>query len=668
MPSSSINMSPNTAPIRLSFGSLVVPTTPLAGESLASFVVRTSNNNVLSWRTLLNSTGCGVGELSAMATRSDDLSQFAAVVGADANAMKAMQYQSVKRDGQPAAIVFFGAELRASLRTASRRIAPASMLFSAHHRALWEIQPLSFCAESWTMLTPECPNPKCGSRLDWSYRPRVGSCSTCEMAFVEHETAKVPMELRDDLGLLSGLIDPTPERRGAALAAVDPKLQGTNRGHLFELALACSIIIGFGASKGDPCDHSPTADLATLAAGAAMLRHWPSTIRNLVLSAQPGTPNAAIQSRFRNAVWSSSTPEVVKSLLHLACPELVTLTTSYPALVAQVRRSKERMTAGEFAYAAHIKRKDVSHLVHKGLLDGIDVGGHSRRHRWYEPEDAADIRRQLDDAAGIRRITSETGLNLPAIEQLVERRIFVRSNSAYVAALREGLHIETDGLSRFYDAMKSLPLATGEGWVCIRDAVKRIGVHEKPIRAIIAAGLKDEILLAYVPGAAKGKAAGLMVRDMQIQHWLDRWEIQMAKASDMAIAPWESPYLSHKEAMEHLQVHPREYEAGIRSQILSEHVSGVRSVCRGKLHHFGMCWISASEIGARLNIDPRNVFRLLAGEEIEKPSPARMWSRHDYLAIEGHLLDRVKGNRSEQLALPLAKPASTQPSSLRRQA
>lgn len=654
MPSNSISVSPNTAAIRSSFGSLVVPASPLPGENLAGFVVRTSNNNVLSWRTLLNSTGCGVAELTAMATRSDDLTQFAAIVGADPHAMNALRYKSVKRDGQPAAILFFGAELRASLRTASRRVAPASMLLSVHHRALWEIQPLQFCVESWTMLTSECPNPKCGDLLSWNHRPSVGRCSTCEMSYVEHETPKVPMELRDDLGLLSGLIDPNPERRGAALAAVDPSLQGTNRGHLFELALACSSLVVLDTSDGGACNTSPTADLARLASGAAMLRHWPSSIRSLVLSAEPGTPTAGIQGRFRKAVWSSSTPEVVRSLLHLACPEIVSLSMAYPALVAQIRKSKERMTAREFAATAHIKRNEVNILIQKGLLDAIDVGGSARRHRWYDPEDAEEIRRQLDGAAGIRRVTSETGLHLPSIEQLVEEGIFARSKSAYVAALREGLHIEVEDLSFYSDAMRNLPVATDEGWVPISEAVKRIGVHEKPVGEIIAAGLKGNISLAYAPGATRGKAAWLLVRETEIQQWLERWQLRMDSAPEMARPPWKSTHLSHSEAMEHLQVHPREYEANVRSKLWAPGVCGTRNVCRDKLHDFGRAWISTSEIGARLNVDARHVSRLIASDEIQKLSPASMWSRYDYLSMEVYLRKRAAKFTWKQLKLPLA--------------
>lgn len=502
------------------------------------------------------------------------------------------------------------------------------------------------------MLTTQCSNTNCSASFQWSANLNIGRCVCCNEQQSQYQTPSVPFYLRDELGLLSGLIDPNPHRRQAALAAVDPQLHGTDRGHLFELALACASICSASHDDQSNSGEPDMAELWNLARGAAMLKHWPDKLNAFIRKTQPGTPETAVLRKFRSLTWSASTPEVVRVLLHQACPDLVRTSGPYPALVSASRKAQERITAREFAAEAKIKRSEVGLLVDKGLLDAIDVGGRARRHRWFQPEDAAEIRYQLDNAVSIRQVTSQTGLHLPAIEQLVEHEVLGRYNRKFVSALRHGLHIEAETLRDYMADMQRLGVATGDGWVLVSHVIKSIGGQEKPVGEIIAAGLYGKLALAYAPDASPGTAVGLMVKEAEFKDWINDWWARKATlaASTGIVHMWRSPYVSHLEAMEHLQVQPREYKKGFQSQLTVAGVGGLRTVCRDKLHELGRQQIGCAEISARLKLVPREVSRLLRTVGLKKISPVQFWSRPDYRAMEQELLTAAEAIRYRQLA------------------
>ncbi|MFN7399283.1 MAG: hypothetical protein ACK5SX_09555, partial [Sandaracinobacter sp.] len=505
-------------------------------------------------------------------------------------------------------------------------------------------------ADGGQLLTSECLDPKCGAPLAWRTVRKIGVCTTCGADQINYSTAEVALDFRDDLGLLSGLIDPDRERSLSALSAVDPRLHGTNRGHLFEIALSLGDIIYATKRDNGPRDARAASKLECMAAGAALLRCWPYNLQKLLRSATPETQLAGLQSRFRRLVWSSSTPEVVRTLLHHGCPEMLSV-THHPVRVFLARKEKEQMTAREFAAAAQIKRTEVTRLVEAGYLDAIDIGGRARKHRWYRPEDAAAVRSHLNDAIPLREITSRTGLRLPAIEQLVDLQRLERANSPCVTALRKGLHVKAESLDQLHNALRGIRDAQGPGWAMLRDAVRVVGGCEKPLGEIIGAGLNGELALAYAPGSNKGMVHGLMVQEDQMSSWLRRWNSAMHASPTVLrlVEDWRSLHVSHSEAMEHLQVHPREYKKLFRKSLTKPGLRGSRTVCRDTLLKTGYSIIGTIEIAARLKTDPRKVPALLRRAGLACSEVHMFWSRDSYMAAEENLRLIVESSRAKQM-------------------
>ncbi|WP_214672837.1 hypothetical protein, partial [Escherichia coli] len=70
------------------------------------------------------------------------------------------------------------------------------MRASNHIRALSLVEPIAFCADSWTMLTDQCLSPECGKPLSWQKLDHVSRCPHCESDQRDFETMPVPQDLR----------------------------------------------------------------------------------------------------------------------------------------------------------------------------------------------------------------------------------------------------------------------------------------------------------------------------------------------------------------------------------------------------------------------------------------------------------------------------------------
>lgn len=114
-------------------------------------------------------------------------------------------------------IEFFGVQIRTQYRNAGRgrrRVSPRALIRSAHHRAIWEITPISFDPETMEVLLSECP--VCKHALGWSRLQGVTKCDRCR------DVDGRSVDLRDYASVQSVLEPHDPEALQFVVGLIHP--------------------------------------------------------------------------------------------------------------------------------------------------------------------------------------------------------------------------------------------------------------------------------------------------------------------------------------------------------------------------------------------------------------------------------------------------------------
>ncbi|MFD2649136.1 hypothetical protein ACFSX5_15205 [Devosia albogilva] len=114
---------------------------------------------------------------------------------------------------------FHGQFLRLTfLERERRRVSPMALELSRHHRALWDVRPLSFDASTMELLLDTCP--VCGNNLRWRNLFGPEKCDHCRderglpcTDLRDHRQPMVPEEQHEVLRAVAGLMDPRAEVR-----------------------------------------------------------------------------------------------------------------------------------------------------------------------------------------------------------------------------------------------------------------------------------------------------------------------------------------------------------------------------------------------------------------------------------------------------------------------
>jgi len=224
-----------------------VPTRPLDDESLMGFIARACDRNGHPHiRNALKLAGINVHHASFVGrdTKSDvhRLSHFFGC--------SEMEWRSrihAKIEGMRGFSNFFGIPLRQYFREPKiRRVSPAALRRSAHHRAVWQIKPFHYCPTTGELLISRCPNPACERSLTWNATYGIQYCEFCVGTDAEPVTdlrSLHPTKLDgEDLQIYSAvanLVDPMVEDA----AVVNPALPSWPRWELFDLVVLLAVIL-----------------------------------------------------------------------------------------------------------------------------------------------------------------------------------------------------------------------------------------------------------------------------------------------------------------------------------------------------------------------------------------------------------------------------------------
>jgi hypothetical protein len=224
---------------------------PILGESLFGYISRGLSRTLCSQVYSAFKLGTGRGKqtprpFNVTTEESDGLARLFKV---DPSEFRSRLYQSGKFEHSPSvSIDFFGTKIRLQyLETKIRRISPRSLSESSHHKALWDLRPLSFDPDTWERLLDCCP--VCKKQLGWSSVYGPSKCDKCV------DAAGRPTDLRkfkqplievldkEALSFVVGLVHPDLEKRASAMRLVPRELNSATSSDLFEAVVSIAYAL-----------------------------------------------------------------------------------------------------------------------------------------------------------------------------------------------------------------------------------------------------------------------------------------------------------------------------------------------------------------------------------------------------------------------------------------
>ncbi|WP_165421313.1 hypothetical protein [Bradyrhizobium sp. Leo170] len=187
-------------------------------------------------------------------------------------------------------ISHFGSPVRRFMREpALRRVSPASLRVSPHHRATSTLRPLRYCPESGELLTSDCPNPGCGKPLGWNYAQGVPFCEYCLdddcCPTTDLRDLELPRLVGDELALyrsVTGLLAGHPD----AMRALPPSFASWHGWEVFDMIAMlgnnlCRRFPDRSKLRGSACFAGPEWH-QNLMSAARVVMSWPDGAGDLV--------------------------------------------------------------------------------------------------------------------------------------------------------------------------------------------------------------------------------------------------------------------------------------------------------------------------------------------------------------------------------------------------
>ena len=278
-----------------SAGRLVSRIAPFPGESLVSILARASHVNAFeSVVEVLALLGLRVPLPGSFAYAKYDKSSIIATLLNLEDADISSRMHQVLSNGCNGAVNWYGTSIpRTYINASRRRISPSSLKTSPHHRDVWALKPLSFCPESFELLTSECPY--CEGRLAWSQTLGPWRCEHCRRSLRHTSTETVPFDLRTEAAAAAGLLSTDAEIRANALRYLPDPFRQWGAGEAFQAIVELAAIAecevpelapnegvrwwrggfaGFGAKQ--------------LVDGYRFLCEWPDSLENYVKEINSG--------------------------------------------------------------------------------------------------------------------------------------------------------------------------------------------------------------------------------------------------------------------------------------------------------------------------------------------------------------------------------------------
>lgn len=582
--------------------SILFPIEPLGDESIRGYLARAADWNCLDSRTdLLRFAGliCVRRDLSDRIA--ERLNAVAGILGIRPASLERILNRSHPEDH--AIVDFFGEKIcRYRFDFRARRVSPASLRISAHHRARWHLRTLSFCPESWEALIEICPSPGCRKPLRWAGCLQVDRCEHCEFDLKSAVTDQIPEGLRPSLGFVADLLHPEAQVRSAAAARLPSPLNSIGIGDLFELI----CIVGRALMPEERKSNNSLEEIAPehLARAADLFLDYPKTLDAIALEGSaPNRTTPPIVVRLRRRAKEKA--GVVRSIL-LAMADRCEAIDHGPARLARIRRLHGMWTLGRSAEWLGLSKADLKKVVDAGYLDPGEVRGVTRRLACFQPSEITALGVRLRRRMSASEFIASYRLPLAGLEQLIACELIELCDEPVVGLLHPGWQVDRLSVLRLIDQLADALVPPLPDSVALEDIFNGIGGREKPWASIVRAALAGEI-----PGGlgidpeeplhfTRLRVSGSFGQALVAGRFPEFLELP-ARPEDLGEAP---PY-SRLDAQRYLNCFPRDLAWLLSEGHLIADEAGVVGIARVRVEALGRQVISSREINWRWRVSPR---------------------------------------------------------------
>lgn len=612
--------------------SILFPIEPFGDESIRGYLARAADWNCLDSRTdLLRFAGliCVRRDLSDRIA--EQLNAVAAVLGVRPASLDRILNRSAPEDH--AIVDFFGEKIcRYRFDFRARRVSPASLRVSAHHRAQWHLRTLSFCPESWDTLIETCPSPGCLKPLRWAGCLQVDRCEHCDFDLKLAATEKIPKELRPALRFVANLLHPEPRVRSAAAARLPSPLNSVAVGDLFELI----CIVGRALMPEERKSNNSLEEITPehLARAAELFLDYPKTLDAIAFEGSgPNRTTPPIVVRLRRRAKEKT--GVVRSIL-LAMVDRCEEIDHGPARLARLRQLHGMWTLGRSAEWLGVSKADLKKIVDAGHLDPGEVRGTTRRLACFQPSAIQALGVRLRRRMSANEFIASYKLPLAGVEQLIASELIELCDEPVVGLLHAGWHVDRLSVLALIDRLAEALAPPLPDSVALEDIFNGVGGREKPWASIVQAALAGEIPggLGIDPGEPLHFMRLRVARSFGQALVAGRFPEFLALPARSDTLGEPQPY-SRLDAQRYLNCFPRDLAWLLSEGHLIADEAGVAGIARARVEALGRQVISSREISWRWRVSP-SLREALPHEHGLRRTLGPFWPRR---AVEEHFAD-----------------------------
>jgi len=469
---------------------LAIRVQPAPNESLLGYLTRAADHNVLQRPANILHGVCDWPPVKLTTSQQVTVAQ---ITGIPIETFTAIYERSVLQE-LPRSMLNYG----------RRRVAPASLRISPHHRASWFISAVDFCTESWQVLIESCPS--CRSPLAWS-QPSVHTCHSCKADLRKADGVSVPDSWRPVLTTAMRLT--TVERHNFSNEfALHEDLRSLSPLDVFQLVVACGRALK-PARSGQKLSDGEMRSYPSLAAGMEFVLGYPVSAHALTETTS-NTPKPAFFRRMEGAAEARGGDlRKVMAMISAMDPKAHGVTR-----LRNLRLSHNLLSTTELARALRVENARVKAMSDAGVFGERNPRGVLRKHDWFTDRDLALGRECLDSRTFASTWAKEVGLSVADVLQLLSAGLIKQIPQVVVGIFGDSLQIEAESLRALEGALLSKINFESESYdfVPIQWAFASIGGGYKPWAAVITAALADSLPhgLRY-PGSRELKLGGLLV-------------------------------------------------------------------------------------------------------------------------------------------------------------
>lgn len=624
---------------------LLFPVEPTAGETLLSYLVRCVERNHLQSPVQflrqaeidLSVSGDFLGRLQR------SLPAIEMLLGAPPHALaKLWGAEPLDELGRRR---LGGVFLRPHLIDQARRRVRPGLAKSDGDQAVWMLRHFDFCPISWDILIRSCPNRFCGKPLTWPRADSLRECRHCREPLVSAASDKVAKHHRSNLRWLADLFDERAEIRLAAMRRVPAALPLHCETDVYEFVLAIVRARQLVSDAGLDMDDATLGHRA-LCEAVSFVLEYPKSRWDL-LQRSPGERDKlyGVMARISR---DTAVAVVRQALIEILadCPLM---------LVKQDRRPPPgELNSRGAASVLGVPPGDVGRLVEAGFLTPLSSSGMQRKQYLFDTHIVEGMRAELTAGMSSRRAAQLLGLPLYAIPQLLALNILQPQPSELSMFLRGDHRVGAEDVETIADWLAALPLVPpSREWVSLSEAFTAVGGRDKPWAAVIKAALSGELPGGLVFAASHHERGTLSMARLAAREFVaggpgSRSPLAVLYETSGSAAP---PTMTPGEVMDYLNCSAVEISWLRERDLLAprQWVSPT-SYERIRVEAFGRQWMSTREAAARLEVEPRGLWRLIEACPIEPGLGRGFYLRADLERI-------VTTLTSEQRALVERWPA-----------